>query len=266
MDKDKLADALDGLPLGRWQYISSVGSTNDIAAEWIAQSAADFCLVVADEQTRGRGRAGRTWFTPPGAALAFSLTLLPQPEDNPDNLGMYAGLGALAVCAALQQSCGLAAEIKWPNDVLLDGKKVCGVLVEVQWRGEVPHALVLGIGLNIGAAAIPQAEGDLAFPASAVEVVLGRPVVREQILRDILVQLDGWRQKMHSPAFINAWQKSLAFIGEEVEIVAGEQVKSRGILQGLDHQGGLLLSDHGQETVIRSGEIHLRPLVDREQD
>ncbi|MFN2194988.1 MAG: biotin--[acetyl-CoA-carboxylase] ligase, partial [Anaerolineales bacterium] len=167
MDQNELAARLASLPIPEIRYFPTVGSTNDLAAEWAARGAPEFSLVVADEQTAGRGRAGRQWHTPPGAALAFSLVLRPQDQPNLD-IPRLTALGSLAVCTALIDDYALPAQIKWPNDVLVNGKKLCGVLVEAAWQaGSIKYA-VLGTGVNVAAAAVPQGVS-LAFPATDIE-------------------------------------------------------------------------------------------------
>ncbi|MEN4100610.1 MAG: biotin--[acetyl-CoA-carboxylase] ligase, partial [Anaerolineaceae bacterium] len=120
-------DHLAGLPVSELRYFDSIGSTNDEALRWAEQGAPDAALVVADTQTAGRGRMDRRWVTRPGVALAFSLALRPTPVEA-SALGLFSPLGALAVAAALRENYGLLAEVKWPNDVLLERRKCCGIL------------------------------------------------------------------------------------------------------------------------------------------
>ena len=147
-----LEECLDGLPLGPLRYLEQAGSTNDEAVNWADAGAPDLALVIADEQTAGRGRHGRRWFTPPGSALAFSLvlrdnlwtgTLESSPQAFQMVLSRLTALGAIAVSQALRQSLGLESQIKWPNDILLDRRKVSGVLTEAQWLGNQPIAIIL---------------------------------------------------------------------------------------------------------------------------
>src|SRR5512147_1345877 len=117
MDQASLQALLSGLPLGAVRYFDTVGSTNDLAARWADDGAPDLSLVAADEQTAGRGRLGRRWITPPGAALAFSLVLT---DIRQADILRYTALGALAVCDALNLTFSPLppAQIKWPNDVI----------------------------------------------------------------------------------------------------------------------------------------------------
>jgi BirA family biotin operon repressor/biotin-[acetyl-CoA-carboxylase] ligase len=121
MDQLSLQKRLSDLPLGEIRYFEQVGSTNDLALDWANQSAPDFSLVIANEQTAGRGRAGRKWSTPPNSGLALSLILHPSTTEQASPL-LFTGLGALGLVQALKKY-SLPAQIKWPNDVLLNGKR-----------------------------------------------------------------------------------------------------------------------------------------------
>jgi hypothetical protein len=141
----------------------------------VDNGAPDLSLVVADEQTMGKGRAGRRWYTPAGSALAFSLILSPAWVE-PEMLPRFTGLGALAVKQALESRYGLPAKIKWPNDVLLQRRKLAGVLVEAHWIGIV---LSLDLGRHKrciqSIKEIRQREPQLIFPATCLEHPLGSP-------------------------------------------------------------------------------------------
>jgi len=262
----QVREALKGLQLGALRVYKTTGSTNTDAASWVQEGAPDLALVIADEQTTGRGRMGRTWHTPPGAALAFSLVLRPSsPETSPSgtsswNAARYSALGALAVCQMLRKHYGLDAKIKWPNDVLLAGLKTAGVLVEAQWEGSYLSAVILGIGLNVTLASVPAAE-QLNYPATCVESVLGHTVPRLELLHSILVELLSWRERMWEVDFIQSWEQHLALRGEWVEVrsekPSGEVQTRVGCVLGLDEAGRLRLQDQGGEVLTVSfGELH----------
>ena len=186
MNENELRNALRSIPLGAVRYFSSIGSTNDEALNWSEQHAADLSLVVADEQTAGRGRSGRKWFTPAGCALAFSLILSPTPDELSYPARITA-LGALALVDTLQNQ-GLRPLIKWPNDVLIHDRKVAGILVESRWSGASPDCFVLGMGVNIRAGSVPPKE-EVPFPATCVEGELGKSIDRTQLLLVVLSHL-----------------------------------------------------------------------------
>ncbi len=260
MNERALRRTLSDLPLGGVRYDEQTGSTNDAALAWAAEGVPDLTLVVADEQTAGRGRGGRSWITPFGTALAFSLVLHPRPVER-DIIPLYSALGALAVASALGEKYGLMPEIKWPNDVLVHGRKLCGILAETVWLGERAESVVLGIGLNVRPEAVPAAEA-LDFPATSLEEVTGLSVDRLSLLHDILAALLTWRPRLGTEEFIQAWEGRLAFRGKQVQVWAKDQPLRAGQVEGLDRKGGLRLrSPQGKLFTVHFGEIRLRPVV-----
>lgn len=259
MDQLTLERILQHLPLGLIEFHATIGSSNDRALELAAQGASHFSLVVADEQTSGRGRGGRGWHTPPGAALAFSLVLQPGGTQIAP-ISRTAGLGALSVCLAVEELYDLNPQIKWPNDVLLGGRKFCGVLAEAQWLGEQLEALILGIGINVFAEAVPPVK-QLNFPATSLAAYCGQPFDRPELLAAVLKHLTEWWPHLAQPAFSSAWETRLAYLGMQVELQAKGQPALKGELVGLHQNGALrLIGSDGQITSIQAGEIHLRPV------
>lgn len=257
MSETLLRSTLRGLPLGGLRFFTQIGSTNDEALAWAASGAADFSLVVADEQTAGRGRMQRKWFTPPGAALAFSLVLRPNAEEIPW-LSRFSGLAALALAQTLEAQ-GTPAQIKWPNDILLNGKKTAGILLESVWLGDKVDSLVLGMGLNISPQALPPTE-ECNFPATSLQTE-GLLLNRWQALREILLKLRTLRPSLASPALLEAWQERLAYRGQPVSVWSEANAPRRGLLLGLSEDGSLRLqTQNGAEEIFHAGEIHLRPL------
>jgi BirA family biotin operon repressor/biotin-[acetyl-CoA-carboxylase] ligase len=259
MDERDLQKALSKLPLGGLQTFDKTGSTNDVALAWAINDAPDLALVWAEEQTSGRGRGNRSWFTPPGSALAFSLVLRPLPGEE-RLISFFSGLGALAVCEALE-SLGLHPEIKWPNDVLLNRRKVCGVLTEVAWMGEKPVSIVMGIGVNVKPEAVPP-PAQLNFPATCIETELGKSMDRLSLLKDILERSVYWRGHLTTEAFTNDWENHLAFAGEQVEIQVEGFPPRTGRVVGLEPDGSLRLQAPDRQIfTIQFGEVHLRPVL-----
>ncbi len=260
-----------GLPIGGLRYYERIASTNDAAAAWVMDDAPDFSILIADEQTEGRGRSGRRWLTPPGSALAFSI-MLKEGDLSQWKVSKVAprftGLGALAVCKALIDDYGLPAVIKWPNDVLVEDRKLCGVLVEASWVADRLQALILGIGVNVTAQSVPDAAW-LDFPATCVEDSLGEPVQREALLRSVVCQVIRWRGLLPDPSFIQAWEDCLAFRDRDVQIVSpftheNQETAIYGRIAGLNADGSLRLQlANGESTTVRVGEMHLRPVDSR---
>ncbi|MBI3170650.1 MAG: biotin--[acetyl-CoA-carboxylase] ligase [Chloroflexi bacterium] len=257
MNESSLKKKLAKLNLGGLRYFDSIGSTNDEALAWAADGAKDFSLVVADEQTQGRGRLDRRWFTPKGSALAMSLILRPTAPMRP-HLSRTVGLAALSLADACL-TLGLPPKIKWPNDILLDGKKTAGILVETVWSGEEADSLVIGMGINVGMSAVPPAES-LQFPATSLEDMLGKAPKREEVILFVLSSLLRWREQIGTDGFIQVWEEKLAFRGEIVQIHAGGEATVHGLLDGLESDGSLRLRDeHDKSVIVRFGDVSLRP-------
>lgn len=268
MNVQSLTSLLAGLPVPQVRAFDSIGSTNDEAKSWAADGAADGCLVIADRQTQGRGRFGRRWITLPGASLAFSLILRPDPAEM-NHAGLFSPLGALAISQALEQAYKLDARVKWPNDVLLhdaaiqhpqatDWRKAAGILVEAVWTGEQLQALIIGIGINVAPGAVPPAN-ELLFPAICVEDSAGQPVNREQLLKDVLAALFAWRPKLLDDRLRMEWEKRLAFKNEWVQVEETGGPPIIGQVVGLEPSGSLLLRTQAGELVKAAvGDVHLR--------
>jgi BirA family biotin operon repressor/biotin-[acetyl-CoA-carboxylase] ligase len=255
MNTKSIQTALKDLPLGGLRYFKQVGSTNDIALDWADEkNARDFSLVVANEQISGRGRSGRQWQTPPDSALALSLLLLPN-EYEQRNISLFTGLGALALSTTFEKKYSLPTEIKWPNDVLINRKKVAGILVEASWLGETPKGIVIGIGMNIRAEAVPAPEL-LDFPATSLEEELNKPVKRVEVLRNILEALRKWRSLFGTPEMVDAWDARLAFRSEQVSVSRRDGQVIHGKILGINKDGSLRLDT--AESVL-FGDVHLRP-------
>jgi len=256
--KEKWLEVLKKTALTELRYFDSIGSTNTEALQWAADGAPDFALVIADEQTNGRGRFDRRWITNPGSSLAFSLILKPSTQET-WNVAFFSPLCGIAVQEAVSSLLGLNTLIKWPNDVLIDGKKFCGILVEAAWHGSEVQGVVLGIGINISPDSLPDAMHQN-FPATCLENALGAQVDHFQVLARVLESIEKWRGELGSTAFMHQWESHLAFMGEWVRIEHSEKPSIIGRVKGIDHKGHLVLvEENGNEIDIEIGDVHLRP-------
>jgi len=197
--EDRIAMALAPRPV---RYVPSVESTNDLAAAWLAEDTPDGAVVVADEQTAGRGRHGRTWHTPPGVALAASVVVKP---NKPDAAGVNMA-GALAVQRTLQTLNIAGLSIKWANDVLVNSKKISGVLPEVIWNGDDFAGIILGMGVNVR----NDFSGTvLDGQATTVEAETERQIDRVTLLTVLLYQLDTWLDRLGTDMLLSAYRAEL---------------------------------------------------------
>ncbi len=216
-----------------FRYFEQIGSTNDEALAWAQAGAPAGAVVIADEQTHGRGRQGRTWIAPPGTALMQSIILRPEP----DQLSRLTMLGAVAVCAALDGLGVPDVTIKWPNDVRLRGLKICGVLPETSWMNHQLTGVVLGIGLNVS---VDFTATLLSGTATSIQMALGHPVDRLDVLPRLLDAVDLWAARLGSADLFDVWRGRLDTIGRLVRVASGEKVVE-GVAEAVDDQGALLV-------------------------
>lgn len=221
-------------------HLASVGSTSDVARERALAGAPHGALVTAAAQTAGRGRQGRAWTTQPGSALAMSMVLRDGLTD----------VLTLAAAVAVARACGSASMIKWPNDVLVDGRKVAGILAEGR-----PHEgwVVLGIGVNV-AVRVEDLPPDLHARAGTLGRGLGDV---EPFLMSLLGHLD---VALSAPAdeVLTAWRARDVLLGEPVAWGDGS-----GVARGVDDAGHLVVErSDGERVALHAGEVHLaRPTV-----
>jgi BirA family transcriptional regulator, biotin operon repressor / biotin---[acetyl-CoA-carboxylase] ligase len=251
-----LRQRLSRLPVTEIRFLEQTGSTNDDALAWISAGAPDRSLVAADEQTAGRGRMDRHWVTRRGTSLAFSVIFKPNASDQ---IPFFAPLGALGVAMALETLNPMAKPlIKWPNDVLVGGKKVCGILAEASWEGDRLAGVVLGIGINIATSAV-RLEDDFLFPADSLQNSLGKEVDRVDLLVEVLDQVFNWQNRLGSTEFIAEWNKRLAFRGEQVHINRPGLDEINGEVMRIGEDGLLRVrQDNGTETSVSAGDVSLR--------
>lgn len=242
--------ALARLALGHpLQWFESCGSTNDVAKQLAAAGSPAGTLVVTAAQTAGRGRAGNQWLAQPGSALTASIIL--RPALAAAQTAQLALLGGLAAQRAITACAKVAALLKWPNDVLFGGRKVCGVLAESSFAGDRCEWVVLGFGVNVNAA--PQLPATV-LPATAVAVEAGIPVSRLQLLHALLEQLSALLPLLGSAGLSDACNAVLAWRDQRVEVEG--PAPAAGILLGLASDGALQLrTDGGQILTLHSGSL-----------
>lgn len=244
-----LAERRPGLRFDvRWH--ASVASTMDMASALAAEGADQGVVVGADEQTAGRGRRGRTWVSPPGAGLYFSYIVRPPVRDNA-SLPLVTLAAGVAVRDGVQAATGLAPQLKWPNDALVDRRKLAGILAEGLGVGTPGQAVVIGVGLNLRPTAYPP---DVAARATSLEGELGRPVERGAVLAEVVAALwDGLAILEHSPGdILQAWRAaSPSAIGTRVEWDGRS-----GTTAGIDDTGALLVRTASGIERVFAGELH----------
>lgn len=242
-------------------YFDDVGSTNDLALDAAERGAPEGATFVAGAQHAGRGRLGRTWFSPPGAGL-YASTIVRRPS-----IARWLTLaGGVAVAEAIRGATGLPVELKWPNDVVAVGpggfharRKLAGILAEASSTGGEMHYMVLGFGINMRSAALPP---DLVSRATSIETELGRRVDAGPVLAQALVALNGvlgTLERGDTNAILDRWRALAPSVrGARIEWDTASG-RAEGMSAGLDADGALLArTPKGIERIL-SGEVRWIP-------
>jgi len=230
-----------------------VSSTNDLAAAMAERGTPEGRVVVANAQSAGRGRHGRSWASPPGAGLYVSTVLRPPSHALP-LLTIAAGI---AVAEAIQAATGLATDVKWPNDVYAHGRKVAGILAEASSSSDaaaIQH-VVVGAGINVMPAAYPP---EIAGRATSLEVELGRGVDRGLLLAEYLSALAARYQDLldrRGDAVVRAWRaRAASMLGRRVEW-EGSGATREGVALDIDDTGALLVRTSAGAVRLAAGEV-----------
>ncbi len=231
-----------------------VTSTNDVAHELAQEGAAEGTLVLAEEQTAGRGRLGRSWFSERNNGIYLSLIL--RPPVRPLHAPVFNLAAAVAVSRAIEQTCEISADIKWPNDVLIKGKKCCGVLTEMNTDLDRIKYLVVGIGINVNHSVFPKS---LEQQASSLFLEGGRRFSRIELILALLSHFEEIyfeaRQKGRDSILEQWTQRSSFSNGKEVSVDLGER-QVRGTTCGLGREGTLRVKlPSGQIEEIVAGDV-----------
>ena len=234
--------------------LEEAGSTNDICLALADAGAPDGTVVFTHHQTTGKGRQGREWFSCPGSSLTFSL-LLRLSIYELDLLSRFSLLGSSAMVDVLARYYQLQGLIKWPNDVIVHGKKICGVLMEANWRGQALQAVILGMGVNLARDAYPP-EAALRYPATSLEAETGFAPQPLELLENLLIMLDQTRKNLVTDDFIHAKNAQLAFRGEWVTLEENTGAPRRVRLLEIDQDGGLSVeAEDGSRSKVYAGEL-----------
>ncbi|HYJ46326.1 MAG TPA: biotin--[acetyl-CoA-carboxylase] ligase [Pyrinomonadaceae bacterium] len=233
----------------------SLPSTNTEAVRQALQGAPEGLCVVAREQTRGRGRAGRIWISPADAGLYFSIVL------RPDMLAMQSWplltlMAALAVNDALQEACALQTDIKWPNDIIVEDRKLCGILAETA-ETERGRAVILGIGINLDDRAFPP---ELKENATSVASLTGGQPNRERLLQSLVSAIEKRYQTLQSPGggkeILAQWSRRSSYAHDRRVRVSLAAESFEGWTRGLEPDGALRVeTDQGEIRIVRAGDI-----------
>jgi len=229
-------------------------STNNVAFKLAEDGAAEGTVVIADVQSRGKGRLGREWASPDGVNLYCSIIL--RPSITPVAASQLTFLSVVAVARSVEQSTPLQPWIKWPNDILINGKKIAGLLNEMSAETEKVNFVVLGIGVNVNMRS-EQFPADLRHPASSLFIEGGVPVNRNDFVRILLHELDALYDSYLDDgygAIREEWLVRSQMYGRQVRVSCQDRVMT-GVVTGIDDIGALLLDLDGREERVLSGDV-----------
>ena len=250
----------------KWFFFDCLDSTNNYAKRIAAEDAEEGTVIVADSQSGGRGRLGRKWASPPGTGIYMSVIL--KPVLPPEEVQIITLAASVAVVSAFDRLAGIRAGIKWPNDVLLDGKKVCGILTEMNSEMERVNFIVLGIGVNFssGQEEFPPEFAGRATSLQAYADQCGidmKGAGRLEIIRAVLKELDGIYRlvlKKKHKEIIQKWKEYAVTIGRDVRIISGE-TEYAAFAEDVTEDGKLVVRcDDGSVRLVQSGEVSIHSI------
>jgi BirA family biotin operon repressor/biotin-[acetyl-CoA-carboxylase] ligase len=260
LSTDVIKQSLKTQWLGRSavSFFDVVESTNTEAKRLAREGAPEGTLVVAGGQTKGRGRLGRTWVSPSGSGLYLSIVL--RPTFSVDRLSRLTLTAGVAVASAIRES-GITPQLKWPNDILIAGRKVGGILTEALFDKRQIEYAVLGIGINVNTEeeAFPASIRNL---ASSLQLSLGKAVSRNDLLQTLLCQFEQWYESLNTGPFetiLETWSEFDTTLGRLVEVFLPER-RVVGVAEALQSDGALLVRDKrdGLHRIVAGDVVHCR--------
>ncbi len=233
-------------------HFTRLKSTMEMARQEARRGADEGTVVIAEEQTAGRGRVKRAWLSPRGS-ISLSVVLYPGIAQLPSLIM----LASVAAARSIEAVAGFKAQLKWPNDVLIGGRKVCGILIENELKGSGVSWAVIGIGINVNMKV--RAMTEIADTATSLSDELGEELPRVEIIRRLLIELERLYLELGDGAHIyQEWRKRLITLGKRVRVISGETVL-QGVAEDVSRDGSLLLKhDDGSISHIVAGDVILR--------
>ena len=242
-------------------YYGEIGSTNTVLFELALKGASEGTTVIADAQTQGKGRLGRTWVSPGGYNLYLSVLF--RPGIGASESTLLTLVASIALYECLKKAGIEDHAIKWPNDIVIGKKKIAGVLTEMNPIGDRADFVVVGIGLNVNMsrAVINREMGDFARHVTSVSENLGREVDRAKLAADLLYELEQWYSKMGTRGrsyILTEWTHRWGGLNKRVQVSVEGQEVFEGLTQGIDDNGHLLVKrKNGEITKVISGDISI---------
>jgi BirA family biotin operon repressor/biotin-[acetyl-CoA-carboxylase] ligase len=233
-------------------YYPRLPSTMDVTREKARGGAAEGTVVITGEQTEGRGRQRRTWLTPAGN-IALSILLYPDIAVLP----YLVMIASLAVTHSIESVTGLKTQIKWPNDILIGGKKVSGILIESKVRGNKVEYAIVGIGINVDLKTADVAE--ISTTATSLKEELDTSILRASLVRNLLTEFERWYLRLpEGESIYAAWREQLVTLGKRVVVNSGGDVL-KGVAESVDETGALVLRlEDGSLNTVVAGDVTLK--------
>jgi BirA family biotin operon repressor/biotin-[acetyl-CoA-carboxylase] ligase len=232
-------------------------STNDVIEKLARDNVKEGVVVFAESQTKGRGRLGRKWISPARKGLWFSMLL--RPDLRPQEATQLTVASATALRRAIEANTGVRAKIKWPNDILIGGKKVAGILTELSAELDRVKHIILGIGVDVNLT-VTEFPTDLRKIATSLKIEAGKPIVRAALAVGILRELDHEYARVCGGKFetvADEWEEHSCTIGQPVTIRIGDR-SIQGRAESLDDDGALLLrTEHGTLERVTGGDVSM---------
>ena len=238
-------------------HFYDTSSTNNEAKRLAADDAVEGTIVVSEAQTLGRGRLNRGWFSPPGGGVWVSVIL--RPPFPPQEAPKCTLMAAVATVEAIREVSGLACGIKWPNDILWQGRKLVGILTEMSAEMDAINFVVLGIGINVSLQESDFPE-ELRNIGASVSMGAEREVSRVEVLQKLLERLEHWYQVVKKEGFepvLEAWRRESITFGQPVRVLAGEETYD-GVAEELAEDGSLLVRTENGLRRVLAGDVSLR--------
>ena len=235
-----------------------IDSTNQEARRLLLQGSGQGTVIVAETQTAGRGRRGHTWESRKGKGIWFSFIL--EPRVGLQETSQYSFVMALAVAAGIQEATGLQAQLKWPNDVLVQGKKVYGILLELVAELSQVQQLIVGIGMNANQTQEEFAP-EVQSKAISLAMVLGHPVQRTEVLCAVLRYVETYCRLLEEKGFAaikEQWMKCSCMMGKKIQVLRNGEIALTGTAVDLDDMGALIVSTAQGQFCVTAGEVSLR--------
>lgn len=260
-NKRELEQGLKTKTMGQTIYFyEETDTTNNRARELALEGAPEGTLVVAEKQTAGRGRRGKVWESPLGTGIWMSLVL--RPQIMPAEASVLTLLCGLATAEAIEAETGLSAGIKWPNDILINGKKAVGILTEMDCEMSEVHFVIPGIGINVNTASFPPEIADI---ATSLYLECGKTVSRRRLVHKVLERLEEHYETFlrtgSFAAMLEDYRKLCITLGKEVHVLGREPFFAEAL--DITPEGELLVrrADNGKEEVVFSGEVSIRGVI-----